>query len=93
MKTVFITGASSGIGKETAVLFAKKGWNVAATMRKRERLSMFADSKNIKTFLLDVTDTDSIRTCLRDVLHFPSSQYTIHPNGLLKDSAKASIMN
>ena len=32
-KTVLITGASSGFGKDTALLFKKEGWNVAATMR------------------------------------------------------------
>ena len=27
-KSIFITGAASGIGRATAILFAKKGWNV-----------------------------------------------------------------
>lgn len=32
-KTVFITGASTGLGHAAAVLFREKGWNVVATMR------------------------------------------------------------
>ncbi len=36
MKTIFIAGSSSGLGKETAKLFANKGWKVIATMRKPE---------------------------------------------------------
>lgn len=68
MKTILITGASSGIGKETAILFADKGWNVAATMRKQERLSMFADNKNIKTYLLDVKDKNAVTACIKQVI-------------------------
>ena len=33
-RTVLITGTSSGIGEASAKYFIKKGWNVAATMRK-----------------------------------------------------------
>jgi NADP-dependent 3-hydroxy acid dehydrogenase YdfG len=36
-KTILITGASSGFGKETAKFFQKKGWNVIATMRSPEK--------------------------------------------------------
>ncbi|WP_165077114.1 MULTISPECIES: SDR family NAD(P)-dependent oxidoreductase [unclassified Desulfovibrio] len=37
MPTIFITGASSGIGKAAARLFAEKGWEVIANMRHTEK--------------------------------------------------------
>jgi NADP-dependent 3-hydroxy acid dehydrogenase YdfG len=36
-KTIFITGASSGLGKSTAKLFQSKGWQVIATMPKPQK--------------------------------------------------------
>jgi NAD(P)-dependent dehydrogenase (short-subunit alcohol dehydrogenase family) len=36
-KSIFITGASSGLGKAAAKLFAQKGWQVIATMRQPDR--------------------------------------------------------
>jgi short-subunit dehydrogenase len=67
MKTVLITGASSGIGKETAIYFAKKGWNVAATMRNIHSINV-SEYKNIKKFTLDVNDENSIKVALEKTL-------------------------
>ena len=39
-KTVMVTGASSGIGKATATLFAKRGYRVILTGRRREKLEL-----------------------------------------------------
>jgi NAD(P)-dependent dehydrogenase (short-subunit alcohol dehydrogenase family) len=37
MRTIFITGTSSGLGKAAVRLFAEKGWKVIATMRQPEK--------------------------------------------------------
>src|SRR5712664_883584 len=60
-KTIFITGTSSGLGKLTACHFAKRGWNVAATMRTPETASDLTAYDNIKIFKLDVTDIQQVR--------------------------------
>ena len=59
-KTILITGASSGIGKATAILFHQKGWNVIATMRKPEEEQELTSLENVLVTRLDVTDVNSI---------------------------------
>lgn len=63
-KVVLITGASSGIGKETATLFQSKNWKVAATMRSPERSHELQDITDVECFRLDVTDLASIRSAI-----------------------------
>ena len=58
--TVLITGASSGIGRATANLFARQGWNVAATMRQPDRVAELAELQNVIVSRLDVLDRASI---------------------------------
>lgn len=60
-KTIFITGASSGLGKTTALLFAAKGWNVIASMRHPENETGLQTHKNITLVALDVTNVDQIK--------------------------------
>jgi len=60
MKTVFITGCSSGFGLETAQYFLDRDWKVIATMR-TPREDVLPRSERLRVLALDVTDPDSIR--------------------------------
>ncbi|WP_458626748.1 SDR family oxidoreductase [Winogradskyella sp. PC D3.3] len=64
-KTIFITGASSGIGKATAIHFQKKGWNVVATMRNTNSGKDLAELQNVLVTRLDVTDSSSIQSAVK----------------------------
>jgi NAD(P)-dependent dehydrogenase (short-subunit alcohol dehydrogenase family) len=56
MKTIFITGASTGLGKATAKLFAAQGWHVIATMRHPEQEKELTQVPNVQLLPLDVTN-------------------------------------
>ena len=58
MKTVLITGASSGIGKETARLFIKNGYSVFAAARRIDRMNDLK-KEGADIIALDVTDDAS----------------------------------
>tara|TARA_B100001250_G_scaffold394952_1_gene399384 strand:- start:1313 stop:2065 length:753 start_codon:yes stop_codon:yes gene_type:complete len=59
MKNIWITGASSGIGKALALKFAKEGWHVAASSRKEDLLNEISElNQNISPFPLDVTNKE-----------------------------------
>lgn len=59
MKTILITGCSSGFGRETARYFLDRGWQVIATMRSPRDL--LPASERLRVLPLDVTDPHSIR--------------------------------
>lgn len=63
MKTVLITGTSSGYGLETAHHFHAQGWNVIATMR-RPREDLLPQSDRIRILPLDVTRAESIEALI-----------------------------
>jgi NADP-dependent 3-hydroxy acid dehydrogenase YdfG len=68
-KTVLITGASSGFGKDAALLFKEKGWNVSATMRTPEKAESWTKPAGLFTPKLDVTDRSSMRSAIDQTIH------------------------
>jgi NAD(P)-dependent dehydrogenase (short-subunit alcohol dehydrogenase family) len=68
-KTILVTGASSGIGRATALYFAAKGWNVAATMRNPLKADSVFKHPQISLLALDVTNADSIAQAITDTLN------------------------
>ncbi len=72
-KTLFITGASSGIGAATAKAAAKAGWNVALTARSKDQLDTLAAEigDGALSIECDVTDRDALNDAVaRAVDHF-----------------------
>ena len=67
-QTILITGASSGIGKETAKLFQSKGWNVIATMRNPDKETELKQLENVLVSQLDVLDVVSIQNAFKEGL-------------------------
>lgn len=66
-KTILITGASSGIGKATAIECSKMGATIIALGRNRERLQETFDqleSVGCQQFALDLTDSEEVRALI-----------------------------
>ena len=67
MSTIFITGASSGLGRATAKLFASKGWKVIASMRDPKKEKELGNLSGIQLMSLDVTDPHEIESVAEQV--------------------------
>ena len=68
-KKIWITGASSGIGKAVAEKFANEGWKVAVSARRKELLDELAKHNNISSFPLDITNQSQINSVFKNILN------------------------
>ena len=68
-KKIWITGASSGIGKALAIKFANNGWQVAASARRENLLvDLSKNNSNIFPFPLDVKDEKLTKNVFQDII-------------------------
>jgi NADP-dependent 3-hydroxy acid dehydrogenase YdfG len=70
VKTVLVTGASSGIGRATALAFAREGARLLICARREERLKELeeeltkAGAKAVRSFVLDVRDREAVNAAI-----------------------------
>ena len=67
-RTIFVTGASAGLGRATAKLFASKGWKVIASMRDPKKEKELSSISGIQVMALDVTDPHEIESVAKQVV-------------------------
>ena len=68
-KKIWITGASSGIGKALAEKFALEGWKVAVSARRKEILDDMANNENISSYPLDVINQDQVNNISSKIIN------------------------
>src|ERR1700761_1739255 len=68
MKTIFITGTSSGLGKAAVKLFSSNKWNVIATMRNPEKETELNKLPNVTLMALDVSNFAQIRRVVQTAI-------------------------
>jgi short-subunit dehydrogenase len=68
-KKIWITGASSGIGKALSEKFASEGWKVAISARRKEILDEMAKTKNIFSYPLDITNQDQTNNVFSKIIN------------------------
>ncbi len=68
-KKIWITGASSGIGKALALKFAGEGWQVAASARRENLLKdLKSQNPNIHPFPLNVTNEKETKNIFQNII-------------------------
>jgi NADP-dependent 3-hydroxy acid dehydrogenase YdfG len=89
-KSILITGATSGIGKSAALVFAKNQYNVILTGRREDRLIELTENiksqyqVNVQYLVMDVRDLKSVQKAIQSIDHtlFPTMDVLLNNAGL-----------
>ena len=92
-KKVWITGASSGIGKALSIKFAKEGWQVAASARRENLLKDLSNQDpNIYPFPLDVKNEDNAKKIFQNILEkFKTIDISVFCTGIHDPDAEKNL--
>ena len=92
-KVIWITGASSGIGRSLAIKFAKEGWIVAASARRENLLKeLHNENENIYSYPLDVTDIEECKNVFKDIVEkFKNIEISIFGTGIHDPKSEKSF--
>lgn len=99
MRSVFITGAGSGVGQACVETFLEAGYAVSALDLNLESLKKFSGNKNILSFHADTTDSDAVESALKSSYeHFGSLDVlipcaAIHHPGTLWELSPQEFQN
>jgi short-subunit dehydrogenase len=92
-KVIWITGASSGIGKALAIKFAKEGWKVAISARRENLLNEIAKTYNdIFPYPLDVTDSKKCELVFNSIKErFKNVDISVFSTGIHDPKSEKSL--
>ncbi len=86
MKTMIITGASSGVGRALAIHFAKQNWNIAAIARSAEKLQEVKSAcpDNIDTYICDISKSTEVRKTFDSIIaKYPAIDVLVNNAGMV----------
>ena len=92
-KVIWITGASSGIGRALALKFANQGWQVAASARRKNLLDELNKiNPNIHPFPLDITDSEKCKLVFNDIKEkFKNIDISVFSTGIHDPKSEKSL--
>ena len=92
-KVIWITGASSGIGKALAIKFAKEGWKVAISARRENLLNEIAKTYDgIFSYPLDVTDSEKCKLVFNEIKEkFKNVDISVFSTGIHDPRSEKSL--
>ena len=88
-KRILVTAAGQGIGRASAMMFAREGAQVLATDINAEALATLAETAGVRTLRLDVTDANAVAILAREEAAFDAlfnCAGFVHPGSILECS-------